>query len=440
MIRTILVALSSAWLLLTGTAHAAPDIQHWTTGNGARVYFVEARELPMVDIRVLFDAGGSRAPERPGLASLTSALLDQGAGGLNAQQLAERFEGVGAELGMGALRDMAWLELRSVRDPALFEPALETFLQVLGRPDFPREDLERLREQMLVGLADERQSPGKIASRAFYAALYGDHPYGAHPSGTEESLKAMDRDQVVTFHRRFYVARNAVIALTGDLDRAAAERLAERLGGALPAGEKPPALPAVKPLAEAARVAHNHPSTQTHLQIGQPGVKRGDPDYFPLLLGNHLFGGSGLVSRLAGEIREKRGLAYSVYSHFSPMAAEGPFLMAMQTKNDQAEEARGLLMETLKRFLEEGPDAEELEAARDNLTGGFPLRIDSNRKINEYLAMIGFYGLPTDWLDRFNERLEAVTREQVQDAFRRRLAPERMVTVVVGGAAEAPTR
>lgn len=423
-----------AALLITGAAaHAAPDIQHWVTANGARVYFVEARQLPMVDIRVLFDAGSSRAPERAGLASMTNGLLDLGAGGLTAQQLAERFEGVGAELDLGALRDMAWVGIRSVTDPTMLEPALESFTAILGRPDFPAADMERLRARKLVGLESDKQSPGTIASKAFYRTLFGEHPYALPTSGTEASVKAISRDEVVAFHRRYYVARNATVAITGDLDRAGAERLAERLSGVLTSGEKPAPLPPVAPLNGAKEAILHYPSSQSHLFIGQPGMKRGDPDYFALLLGNHALGGSGLVSRLSGEIREKRGLAYSVYSHFAPMAETGPFLMGMQTKNDQAEQARGLLMENLKRFIDEGVGEEELEEARANLTGGFALRVDSNRKINEYLAMIGFYGLPLDYLDRFNERLEAVTLEQVREAFRRRLTPARMVTVIVGG-------
>ncbi len=147
-----------------------------------------------------------------------------------------------------------------------------------------------------------------------------------------------------------------------------------------------------------------------------------------------MLGGSGLVSRISEEVREKRGLSYSAYSYFLPMARRGPFQLGLQTRNEQVEEALQVLRDTLVKFREEGPTQAELIAAKRNITGGFPLRIDSNRKVVEFIAMIGFYGLPLDYLDRFNERVEAVTVEQVREAFQRRVDPERMVTVVVGGA------
>ena len=208
--------------------------------------------------------------------------------------------------------------------------------------------------------------------------------------------------------------------------------IAEQLTAALPAGEPVAPLPQVAQLQQAVTERIPFPSTQSHLYLGQPGMRRGDADYFPLYVGNHILGGSGLVSQLSEEVREKRGLSYSVYSYFLPMRQPGIFQLALQTKNEQAGEALKVLRDTLQRFVDKGPSAAELKSAKQNITGGFPLRISSNKKIIEYLAVIGFYSLPLDYLDRFNERVEAVTQEQIRDAFKRRVDPERLVTVQVG--------
>ena len=161
-------------------------------------------------------------------------------------------------------------------------------------------------------------------------------------------------------------------------------------------------------------------------------MKRGDPDYFALYVGNHVLGGSGLVSRISDEIREKRGLAYSAYSYFFPMHVAGPFMMGLQTRTEKTSEAIALLQKTLRKYIDEGPTAEELKASKQNITGGFPLRLDSNAKIIGNLAVIGFYGLPLDYLDTFNRHVEAVSVKDIRDAFRRRIDPDDLVTVTVG--------
>ncbi len=427
------------WPLLAATlpAQATPQIEHWTTANGARVYFVHAPELPMADIRVVFDAAGARDGDKPGTALLTNALLSEGAGELDADTIAERFESIGAQFGSASLKDMAVVNLRSLTRPELLEQAVETLATVVTMPTFPEASLERERQRLLIALQAKRQSPAAIASEAFFQALYGDHPYARDPAGTEASLETIGRDDLVKFHQRYYVGANAVVAIVGDLSRQQAERVAERVVGRLPKGLPAPPLPEVKPLTEARTIERPFPSSQTHILVGQPGMKRGDPDYFPLYVGNHILGGSGLVSRLSTEVREKRGLSYSTYSYFSPMRRKGPFQMGLQTRNDQAEEALEVMRDTLEKFIEEGPTEEELTAAKQNLTGGFALRLDSNKKIVEYVAMIGFYGLPLDYLDTQLERIEAVTREQIRDAFQHRLDPATMVMVLVGGSAPA---
>jgi len=430
--RLLSLAALALGLSLTQAASALPQIQSWQTTKGARVLFVEAPDLPMLDIRVVFDAGSARDGGHPGLAAMTANMLPQGAGDWDADEVAVRMESVGASLVASALRDMAFVSTRTLtREPAL-ETALETLSKVLAEPRFAGPDLERLRQNTLTGLRQEEQDPGTVAQKALYREIYGDHPYAGAPNGTPEGVSALTQEDLTAFHRQYYVARNAVVALVGAITRAQAEAIAERVTAGLAAGEPAPPPPEVPDLTGPKTLRIDFTSTQTHVLIGQPGMRRGDPDYFPLYVGNHVLGGSGLVSLLMDEVREKRGLSYSVYSYFLPMRADGPFLMGLQTKNDQADQARDVLMETLRDFILKGPTDAQLAAAKKNLTGGFPLRIAGNAKVVEYLAMIGFYGLPLDYLDRFTERVEAVTAEQIRDAFARRLHPDRLALVKVG--------
>lgn len=414
-------------------AAAGIDIQHWKTKNDVGVFFVEAHELPIVDLKVVFSAGTSRDPENlHGLALFTNSLLDEGAGGMHANDIAYEFERVGAIYGADATYDSASVNLRSLAEPDKLKVALKNFRRVLVQPDFPTEALERQRKRFLVGIQQKQQSPGELAGDAFLKAVYGSHPYGHPAEGTAESVARFSRKAVVDFHGRHYVAANAIIVIVGDLERRQAASIAADLAGALPRGEAPPPIPAApqRPAEREVRIAH--PSTQTHVLVGQPGMRVNDPDYFPLYVGNHVLGGSGLVSRLFKEVRDERGLSYSVYSYFSPRRVAGPFSAGLQTRADQADEALKVLREQIAQFIKEGPTAEELEAAKKNITGGFPLRLDSNSDILGYTALIGFYGLPLDFLDTYTAKVQAVTAEQIRDAFSRRLQPAEMTTVMVG--------
>jgi len=430
-LRTAAVA-ALAWLI-SGPAVAQPEIHQWQTGNGADVLYVHAPELPMVDLQVTFAAGSARDGGKPGLAALTNGLLETGAGDRGEEAMADDLAAVGAELSTSAGRDRASVHLRSLTDPERLEPALAILADVLARPTFPQEAFERERRRMLVGLRQAKQDPGQVADRAFHRALYGDHPY-AHPTaGTEASVEGLARTDVATFHDRYYVAANADIAIVGDVDRERAAELAEAAVAGLPRGETAPALPEVADLEAAEQVAEDFPSAQTHLLLGQPGMRRGDPDYWPLLVGNHILGGSGFGSRIMEAVREERGLAYSAYSYFRPLARRGPFTIGLQTANANAGKAQALVRELLTEFVAEGPTEEELAAAKANLMGGFPLRIDTNSDLLGYLSMIGFHDLSTDYLERFRDRVAAVTVDEIHDAFRRRVDPERLVTVTVGG-------
>ena len=428
-IFVLLVLLVASAPLLAG-----PPVESWRTTGGAKVMFVHAPDLPILDVRVVFDAGSARDGERPGLATLTNALLTEGAGPWSADQLAERLEDLGIEIGNDSLRDMAFVQLRSLTDPDVMSVALDALGKVIAEPRFEAADFERQRQLMLVALSRQKENPGDVASVTFYRALYGEHPYAHDPLGDAAAVQGLTRDAVTAFHSQYYVVRNAVIAIVGDVDRAKAERIAEDLMRGLPEGEPAPPLPTVADHGgETLRVGFD--ATQTHVRIGVPGMARLDPDYFALYVGNHILGGNGLVSTLSQEVREKRGLSYSVYSYFLPMRVPGPFLMGAQTRNDRANETLEVMRGTLRQFLLNGPSAGELEAAKRNLTGGFPLRVSSNRKIGEYIAMMGFYDYPLDYLDTFVDRVNAVTAEEILAAFRSRIDPAELVVVTVGGSA-----
>lgn len=407
-------------------------IESWRTPKGAKVLFVAAPEIPMLDVRVVFDAGSARDDGHAGLAYLTNAMLNEGAGVYDVDDIARHFEGLGANLSTGSYRDMALVSLRTLSDPQYRGPALALFSDVVAHPTFPPASLDRLRNQLLLSLQREKQDPGAQVAKAFFRHLYPDAPYGSPTTGTEDSLPLITRDQLQAFHKRYYVAGNAVIALIGAISRSEAERIAQQLDQQLPAGPRAPALQPPAPPARARREHIEFPSSQTHIMAGTVGVKRGDPNWFALLVGNEILGGGGFASRLNQVIRQDHGLAYSVYSQFSPMAVAGPFLMGLQTRNDQTEQALQLLQKTLKDFIELGPSGEELDNAKRNLLGSFPLQTASNSNIVDYLGMIGFYDLPLDYLEQYPRLVEAVTVEQVKRAFAQVIAPDRLVTVTVG--------
>ena len=422
-------------VLLTGllafSANAAVKISHWQTSSGSNVYFVENHDLPIIDVAVNFPAGSARdARATSGVAGVTRYMMTLGADGMNEEVITNKFADIGAILGGELDADRAAFKLRTLTSESA--KALQTFNQILHKPDFPQAVLEREKTRIIAGLKESATQPESISSKAFMQALYPNHPYGLDESGEIDTITTMKRDDLVAFYNTFYSAKSAVIALIGDMTEAEAKAIAEDASKGLPQ------TPAVAKIAEvtlptAANVQNiNHPASQAHILLGSPGVKRGDADYFALYVGNYILGGGGFVSRLTEEVREKRGLVYSVYSYFMPMAELGSFQIGLQTKKEQAGEAMKVVNATVTKFIQNGVTEKELKAAKDNLTGGFPMRIDSNAKILDYLSVIGFYKLPMTYLDDFNKEISKVSTKQIKDAFQRRVKPENFVVVTVG--------
>jgi zinc protease len=426
------------FILLTFSqfAYSAAKIEHWQTPQGTRVYYVHTEDLPMVDIQVVFDAGSSSDGQQFGLAALTADLLDTGAGKWNADEIAQRFESVGAQFGVSSSIDSATVSLRTLTDKPLFDKAIETMQVILTKPLFNEPDFQREKNRTLAGLKQQEESPAELASIAFYNALYGNHPY-AHPeSGVIKTVAALKSSDLRNFYQKYYVAANAIVVIVGDLTKQQAEQTAEKLVSGLPTGKERGDLPDVTMPLKSTQQHIEFPSSQTHVLVGLPATYRKDPDYFDLYVGNHVLGGGSLVSRLFEEVREKRGLAYSASSAFIPMLKPGPFIVSLQTRNDQTAQALQVLNQTLADFIAKGPTEAELIAAKKNITGSFAMRFDTNKELAGYVAMIGFYDMPLDYLDTFQQKVNQVTAASITDAFKRRVNTQLLQTITVGKSAE----
>lgn len=427
----VLRLLGAAALCAANIAFATPNIQHWQSPSGAKVLFVEDHDIPMLDVAVTVPAG-SRYDAKSGLASMTHEMLDLGAGDLNEDAISSGLADIGAELGGGIDQDMASVSLRTLSRAAERNGALDIMAKVLQHPVFADEILTREKTRVIAALKENETKPESIANRAFYKAVFGQHPYALPVSGDVAGVETVNDQDLKDFYRTHYNASRAVVAIMGDVTRKEAEAIAQKLTGELPVSTAELPMLAVALQIQASEQRIPHPATQSHILMGAPGMSRTDPDYFTLYVGNYILGGGGFVSRLMNEVREKRGLAYSVYSYFMPLKQPGAFQIGLQTKKEQADEALALVRKTVAEFVADGPTENELVAAKQNIIGGFPLRIDSNRKILEYLSVIGFYDLPLTYLDDFAGRVEKVTRAQIKDAFARHIHPEAMATVIVG--------
>ena len=429
-------------LFIHSIALAAIPIQHWTQPSGAQVWLVESPAIAMLDVQMDFDAGSRRdPPAQAGLAGVTASMLDKGvlakggAPALDENALNEAWADLGAQFGAGATADRMNFSLRSLTEPDLLDKAVALAARQMAEPAFPDPIWQRERERLNAAIRESNTRPATLAGRAYSQAVYGAHPYGYEM--TEATLARISAADMRAAHAAGIVACRARISMVGAVTRVQADTLAARLLSRLPqvpcASLPPlPAVPEVAQLAQPAELRIPFDSAQAHVLIGQPGFKRDDPDYFALTVGNYILGGGGFVSRLTNEVREKRGLTYGVSSHFSPGLHAGSFTVGLQTRPDQAAQAVEIVRQVVQDFVANGPTEAELQAAKDNLIGGFALRIDSNRKLLGNIAGIAWNNLPLDYLDTWTQQVNKVTVGDIKAALARKLQPEKMVTVILG--------
>ncbi len=439
--------LSFAALLCALGSQAALPIEHARINDSFEVYWVQSHALPMVDIQIDFDAGSRLDPQnKSGLASSAALMLSKGVKGkgaikaLDENQLGEAWAELGAGFAASAAQDRLSITIRSLVNPELLSKAIELAAKEIAMPAFDATIWKRERSSFISSIKESETQPASIAGKLFRSHVMGTHPYGAIPS--EKSVAAIEVRDLEQFHRVYFNTCHAVVSLVGDVDAKQAVDIAKGLLSELPQPKRCsdpsqqvwPSLAAVKPLVQGEELRVPFKSAQAHVLMGQPGVPRSDERYFPLLVGNYILGGGGFVSRLTEQVREKRGLSYSVYSYFAPQMQAGPFTLGLQTRADQANQAIDVVHQVVSEFLQNGPTAEELKAAKDNLIGGFALRIDSNKKLLDNVANIAWNHLPLDYLQTWSEQVERVSLDDINQAFRSVLDPKHWVTVVVGGA------
>ncbi len=424
---------------------SAPDeaagvrIQHWKTRSGVPVYFVASKAIPMLDFAVSFTAGSAYDGQQEGLANFVANTLEEGTLTRDADTIARLFDDIGAHFSAHVSRDVTVVSLRTLTKPAYLSRALALFQNLLVQANFPEVGVERVRRQILASIREADQSPAAKAHRLFMRKLFGSHPY-AHPIfGTSASVAALQRAALFTFHRRYYVAKNARLMLVGDVSRTKAAQIAEQLAAALPEGRPAAPLAVAMPRQNALSVHAPFASQQAAIVLGVLGVSHDSPDYFPLIVGANALGGRGLTSILFKTVRSKHGLAYGVSSKFDLWRYRGPFLVALNTRAEKAKEARALTTTLLKKFVRKGPTASQLKSAKDFMIGAFPLSIATNAAKLSQISTIAFYHLPLNYLSTYRAKLRAVTVAAVKKAFARAIDVNRLLTVTVGPATEKVT-
>lgn len=418
-------------------------LTQWVTPYGVKVLFMSAKEIPMLDLSVDVDAGSRWDPaDRAGLASLTQAMLAKGvkavgaAPALNEVQINETIADLAIQPGGTTSFDRSTLTIRMLADRDVREKTATLLSRVIAAPAFDPVILEREKQRVIAGIRESMTQPQSIATKALWKSVFGAHPYGRET--TPESVAAISAEQLSTFHAQYWQPQRMRVTIVGALSESEARALVDQIFAAF---SRTAAVP-ISPIAQrpapmqpmpAVRQAIAHPATQSHLWLGLQGIARDDPDFFALTVGNYILGGGGFVSRLTEEVREKRGLSYSVFSAFQPLAQPGPFMIALQTQNAKAPEALQVVETTLQRFLKDGPSSKELKAAKQNLIGGFALRVDTNRKLLDNLAQINYYDMPLDYLQTWSDKIAAVTVQDIRRAMARTLKPENLSVVVVAG-------
>ena len=409
----------------------ADRIQQVTSPKGIKAWLVEDHSIPMMALQFAFEGGSSQDPKgKEGLANFLTAMLDEGAGDIKSKKFQALLDEMAIQMEFSASRDAFDGNFKTLTRNR--DKALDLMYLALNKPRFDKKAMQRMRAQLLTGLKFDAKSPNKIATRAWFEAAYGDHPYGRPTKGTEESLKSITAGDLEAYRHRIFARNTLKIGVVGDITAKELAVALDRLFGDLPQKAELVPVPEITQLKGPVRKVIHMDNPQSVAQFGHQGIKREDKDFIPAYVLNYILGGGGFASRLMEQVREKRGLAYSVYSYLYPLDHGAMFLGGVATKNDKLEESLEVITSELKRMAEKGPTKEELENARRYLTGSYPLRFDTSSKIASQLLWIQMDNLGIDYIDTRNRKIQAVTLEQIKSVAKRLLHPERLIITIVG--------
>lgn len=420
-------------MTLSNITKADIPVLEYTTKNGVKVLFYKSENIPMIDIKITFDAGADKDNKLHGVSMLTHNLLDEGTSNMNSEEIASVFESTGAIFNTSVNKDKSSVSLRSLTEKKYFDPSIKMLLSILSDSVFPKNEFDIQKNRTISSIIEEESDPSEIAINLFFKEIYNKHPYAYPTNGTKSTLKKIQRKDVIDFYKKNININTATISIVSPLKNEEIIKLSEKISKSLNSNYsvKKNNYNFVKNKKEK-NIFKNFRSEQAHIYIGTSSIKRGSDNNFPLYVGNYIFGGSGFSARLMQELRVKRGLTYGVYSYIYPMKDIGPFVIGIETKSEQAQLSVKLIHNMLKDFYKNGPTDKELREAKQAIINGFPLRIDSNTDILNYLSVINYYNLPTDYLSTFTSKISNITKKDIINAFQEEIDIDNLITLVVG--------
>ena len=428
----LLAGIAALGLVLTTPREAsAMKIQQVTSPGGITAWLVEEHSVPLIAMQFAFKGGAAQDPaDKAGTAHFLTAMLDEGAGEMRSAAFQQRIEELAVRMSFSAGQDNFSGSFQTLTENR--DPAIEMLRLALNEPRFDADAIERMRRQIGAGLKFDAKDPDKIASRAWFKIAFGDHPYGRPVKGLAETIARIGRDDLEAYRKRNFARDNLKVAVVGDIDAAGLSKLLDRVFGALPAKAQLAKVANIEPKPGPVQKIIEMNVPQSVAQFGHSGIERKDKEFIPAYILNYILGGGGFSSRLTEEVREKRGLAYSVYSYIYPYSHSSVYLGGVATKNEAIAESLKVIRAELERMAKDGPTADELKNAKQYLTGSYALRFDTSSKIASQLLWIQIEDLGIDYIDRRNDLVEAVSIEDVRHIARRLLQPGKLIVTIVG--------
>lgn len=432
--RNVAAALTmAASILLVSFSHpaAAMNIQQITSPGGIQAWLVEEHGVPLISMKYAFDGGNSQDPEgKDGVANFITAMMDEGAGDVKSDEYQERMEDIAMRMRYDDTKDSLYGSFETLTVNR--DKAVDLLKLSVQKPRFDNDAVERIRQQLIANIIYSDKDPGKVAMREWYAQAFAGHPYARSSSGTVETVSKINRDDLLAYHKRVFARDNLKVVVVGDITPADLGKLLDDVFGALPA--KADLLPVAKtePVAGGGQRVIEMGVPQSVAVFGFGAMPRKDPDFMAAFIINHILGGGGFSAKLMEEVREKRGLAYSVYTYIQPDRYTSMLVGSVATKNSAMSESLDIIRKEMKKMAENGPTQADLDAAKSYLTGSYALRFDTNSKIAAQLLGLMQEDFGPEYVENRNKLIEAVTLADAKRVAARLLKPDEMIVTIVG--------